>query len=129
MEEDKTMNSLNEVTLLGLVTGELKVIKSNKGTTIVTFQVHTKEEYKTRETQTIHEHNEWHDIKAFGYMAEKCSSAIGNGSRVLVRGHNRRESWKDKENKQHSRTVVLIDDVIVLDAPVSLDNSSTHADV
>lgn len=125
MEGSEVMNSLNEVTLLGLVTNDLKSIKSDKGTQIVTFQIHTKEEYKNRETQEVHEHNEWHDVKAYGYMAEKCSSAIKNGSRVLVRGHNRRESWTDKSEQKKYRTYVLVDDLMVLDQTQVIEKAAT----
>lgn len=122
------MKSLNDVTLLGLVVTDPKFNKKESGTKIISFRVKTQEEYTNRETKKTHEHNEFHDVKAFGFMAEKCEESVRNGARVLVRGHNRRESWKDKEDKQHSRTVVLIDDVIVLDAPVSQENSQPHAD-
>ncbi len=122
------MKSLNDVTLLGLVVTDPKFNQKESGTKIISFRVKTQEEYTNRETKKMHEHNEFHDVKAFGFMAEKCEESVRNGARVLVRGHNRRESWKDKEDKQHSRTVVLIDDVIVLDAPASPENSSTHAE-
>lgn len=118
------MNSLNEVTLLGLVVNDPKGLKTDSGTTIATFQVKTQEQYTNRETQKIHQHNEWHDVKAFGHMAEKCVASIQEGSRVVVRGHNRREKWKDRNEQPHSRTVVLIDDLIVLDV---LDGSLTSA--
>lgn len=109
------MNSLNEVTVLGLVCEEPKVWPTEKGGSVVAFQVKTHEQYTNRETQKTHDHYEWHDVKAFGFMAEKCTGQVKNGARVLVRGRNRREKWKDEKDQPHSRTVIHMDDLIVLD--------------
>lgn len=109
------MNSLNEVTLLGFVCEEPKVWPTEKGGSVVAFQVKTHEQYTNRDTQKTHDHYEWHDVKAFGFMADKCTGRVKNGARVLVRGRNRREKWKDEKDQPHSRTVIHMDDLIVLD--------------
>ncbi len=109
------MNSLNEVTLLGLVSDAPKIKSTDSGLKIATFQIKTTEEYKDKKTDTLKHHHEWHDLKAFGFQADRCADAVKKGERILVRGHNRKEKWKDDKDQPHARTVILIDDLIALD--------------
>lgn len=59
---------------------------------------------------------EWISVEMWEKLAELCNTYLHKGSRVLVTGGLRTDSWVDKETKQtHYRTFVRADSVLFLD--------------
>lgn len=109
--------TINNVELLGWLGGdpELRVIAS--GAAICRFSVATKrfggqDEAGRREIVT-----EWLSVEAWDKLAELCNSYLHKGSRVLVQGALRTDSWTDKAtNQPRFRTFVRAEQVLFLDA-------------
>lgn len=109
--------TINSVELLGWLGADPEMRFTPGGTGVCRFRVATKHlsarnEHGAREYET-----DWITIEAWDRLAERCNNALHKGSRVLVTGSLRTDSWEDRESHQRrSKTYVRAEDVIFLDA-------------
>ena len=96
----------NEVTLIGNLGKdvEFKMVESN-GNSFATakFSMATKEKYKKKSGEEIEE-TEWHNIEAFGKVAE-VAKKFQKGALVKVSGSLKTQSW-DKEGVKQYKTII-----------------------
>lgn len=60
---------------------------------------------------------QWTTVEAWDRLAERCNTYLHKGSRVLISGGLRSDSWADKETGQpRSKTYVRAAEVIFLDS-------------
>jgi len=88
---------MNKVTLTGNVGKELNVRSFENGK-LASFTMVTKETYKNRKNEEV-ESKTWHNLVAFGKVAEVCERLITKGKRVTVEGKLNYRSYKNKEDK------------------------------
>jgi single-strand DNA-binding protein len=62
------------------------------------------------------EATEWFNIVAWGNLAEVCNQYLRKGSRVYIEGRLQTRNWDDDEGHRHSRTEVVANEMIMLDA-------------
>ena len=97
-----------------IVVGRLGSDPEERGSAVTSFSVATSEHY-TDKTGAKQEKTEWHDVVAFGKLAESCAKYLAKGSQVYVEGQIETNDWEDKEgNKRQSkqlkaRTVQFLD--------------------
>lgn len=77
----------------------------NNGEHKVTFSVASNESWKDRATGETKESVEWHNIEAWGKMAEICAKHLTKGRLVYVRGSHHTQSW-ESEGQRHSRNFI-----------------------
>lgn len=97
--------SLNKVILLGRL-GRDPETKALQGGVLCNFSVATSETFKGRDGEK-QEKTEWHNIVAFGKLAEICAQHLQKGSQVLVEGKLQTRSWEDTEGRKHYRTEIV----------------------
>ncbi len=111
------VRSLNRVILVGR-TGkdpEITVIASS-GRQLGKFSLATNEGYFDKNSNGWKElPTEWHNIVAWGPLAQKIEKSVGKGDMVLVEGSIRTRKWKDKNGQDRSTTDIQADNIIVLD--------------
>jgi single-strand DNA-binding protein len=120
--------TINNVELLGWLgtDPELRLIPT--GAPICRFNIATKryggqDEAGRREFVT-----EWISVEAWEKLAELCNSYLHKGSRALVTGALRTETWTDKATNQvRSRTYVRAEQVLFLDAKPGLPGEAIAA--
>ncbi len=102
----------NRVQLVGNLGGapELKVFENNK---LARFSVATSEYKKNKAGETITETN-WHNIVAWGKLAETAEQNFEKGSQVVVDGKLVNRSYTDKEGKKRYVTEVVANDVYLV---------------
>lgn len=109
--------TINNVELLGWLGSdpELRVIPT--GASICRFNVATKR-YGAQDEAGRHEIvTEWLSVEAWGKLAELCNNYLHKGSRVMITGSLRTDSWTDKTtNQPRFRTFVRAEQVLFLDA-------------
>jgi single-strand DNA-binding protein len=73
---------------------------------------------------------QWTTVEAWDRLADRCNTYLHKGSRVLISGALRSDSWTDKESGQpRSKTYVRADDVIFLDSRPEQAAEVSEADV
>jgi len=111
---------LNKVMLIGHLGGDPE-LKDVNGTQLAKFSVATTKKWKDgNETK---EKTEWHNISAWGKLAELCSKYLKKGSKVFIEGElNYSKSEKDGETKYF--TTIKMDSVQFLSSNGEKSESS-----
>lgn len=105
---------MNTVFLLGHLGKGVELKKSQSDTSFCNFSLATSRQYKDNNGNKV-EQTEWHNIVCFGKLAELCGKYIQRGSKVLVEGSIRQESY-DKDGERRYSTKIMAKNVIFLDA-------------
>lgn len=84
------------------------------GSTKATFSLATNTKWKDKNSGADVEKTEWHSIEVWGPLAENCAKYLDKGARVFVQGHNEVQRWTDSNQDEHSRLVVVADEVVFL---------------
>jgi single-strand DNA-binding protein len=105
------MCNLNEVTLIGRLGAQPKVIKGKDKPSFVVCSIATNEYWKhDGKTQSL---TEWHSIEVGEPYADFIAK-LNAGDTVLVKGRLRTRKWEDKEGEKQSAVVVKADNVQLL---------------
>lgn len=104
---------LNRVTLIGNLTRDPVRKTLQSGQTVSEFSIATNyrwEDASKAKKETV----EFHRIVAWGKLAEIIGQYVKKGSKVYVEGRLRNNSWKGKDGKEHDRTEIIADNLIML---------------
>ena len=99
---------LNRVTLIGNLTKDPAKKASPSGQSISEFSLATN--YRTEKKETV----EFHEIVAWGKLADIIGQYVKKGSKVYVEGRLHTNAWKDKSGIAHKKTEVVADNLIML---------------
>lgn len=99
--------SVNKVILVGRLGRDPETKSTPSGTTVAKFSIATDEKFTDREGNR-QERTEWHNIVAFGKLADICGQYLRKGKQVYIEGSIRTDSWEDKESgKKMYRTEII----------------------
>ncbi|MFT6808125.1 MAG: single-strand DNA-binding protein [Saprospiraceae bacterium] len=102
------MNALkNQVTLIGNIGKdvELRTVGDNRSLSTITLA--TNEYYKNNKGELIKE-TQWHNLKAWGKLADTMSNILSKGDEVMIQGKLTYRSFENKEgNKQYVTEIVV----------------------
>ena len=106
---------LNKVMLIGNV-GRAPETRTTDGATPRTrFSLATNRRW-TDDSGERQEQTEWHQVVAFGRLAEIAGELVVKGRLLYVEGRLHTSSWEDPESGQRRiRTEVIADTLLVLD--------------
>jgi len=106
---------LNKVMLIGNVGRPPEMRTSDGGTTLTRISLATNRRW-TDDSGERQEQTEWHQVVAFGRLAEIAGKLVVKGRLMYAEGRLHTSSWEDQESGQrHSRTEVIADTLLVLD--------------
>jgi len=108
------MRSVNKVILVGNLTRDPELKQTTNGQSIVTFGLATNREWVTKSTEKK-SLAEYHNIAAWGRLAEICQNYLKKGKLVYVEGYLKTRSWDSPEGVKIFRTEVVATDMIMLD--------------
>ena len=109
--------SINQVILMGRLTRDPETRVTPTGKNIASFSIAV-------DRFGADDQADFFNITAWEKLADLVSQYLHKGSRVLVQGRLRQESWDDKESGQkRSRVEVTASDVTFLDAPGGANRS------
>ena len=108
------MNSLNKAQIIGNITKDPELRQTQSGQQVCTFSIATNYSWKDSNGNK-QEEAEFHNIVAWGKLAEICSQYLRKGQKVFVEGRLKTQSWEDKESgKKMYRTEIICKDMIML---------------
>lgn len=90
------MRGVNRVILVGNIGRDAELREMSNGSHLSSFSIATSETWKDKNGERA-EHTEWHNVVAFGKLAEVCSKYIKKGMRVYVEGKIHSRKWKDSD--------------------------------
>ena len=95
---------MNKVMLIGHLGGDPE-LKDVNGTQLVKFSVATTKKWKVdNETK---EKTEWHNISAWGTLADLCSKYLKKGSKVFIEGELNYNSTETDGVKKYFTTIKM----------------------
>jgi single-strand DNA-binding protein len=109
------MASINKVILIGRLGKDPEIRSTPNGTTVAKFTLATDERFTDRSGEK-QERTEWHNIVAWGKLAEICGQYLRKGKLIYIDGSLRYDSWDDKETGQKKyRTEIVANNMQMLD--------------
>ena len=111
--------SLNRAMVIGNLGGDPVLKNLPSGQSAVGFSIATDEMFTDKEGQK-QERVEWHQIVAFGKLAETCNQYLKKGRQVFVEGRLRTREFEVKNNGgKRQRTEIVASRVQFLGPPVA----------
>lgn len=129
-------NSLNKAMIIGNLTRDPELKKLPSGQSVTSFGVATNRVY-TDATGAKKEQADFHNIVAWGKLAEICAQYLTKGRKVYVDGRMQTREWEAQDGQKRFRTEIVADTMIILDragaapvggAPMMADEPSAAPD-
>ncbi len=102
--------NFNKAIILGNVTKDIELKTLPSGQSVVNFGVATNRFY-TDKTGQKQQSAEFHNVVAFGKLAEICSRYLNKGKLVLVEGHIQTRSWQAQDGSKRYRTEIIMENM------------------
>ena len=108
------MASLNRALLIGNVGNypEIRTLTTEQGK-VASFRLATTERYKDRNGD-VKENTEWHQIVAWGKMADIVEKFVKKGSQVYAEGKITTRKWTDKDGNDRFTTEIRAEGIQLL---------------
>lgn len=105
---------LNQVNLIGRLTGDPEVNKLSSGQTVATFSLATNKRWKDAKTGEQKKSSQFHKIKAWGKLSEIVATYLKKGDLVYVEGSIEYNQWEDKEGQKKYFTDIIMKNLRML---------------
>jgi single-strand DNA-binding protein len=106
--------SVNKVILLGNVGKDPEIRSTPGGTMVATFGLATSDRAKDAQGNW-QDRTEWHNLVAFGRIAEIIRDYVKKGNKIFIEGSLRTSSWDDKQSGQKRyKTEIIVNDLSLL---------------
>ena len=105
-------HAINSVMLLGYL-GKDPEVKVINDTTMCKMTLATSYRFKNRQGE-YEDRTEWHNIVAWGSLADYCANRLTKGSRAYFKGSLQHRNWDDKDGKKCYMTEVRAMELIPL---------------
>jgi single-strand DNA-binding protein len=105
--------SINKVIIVGNLTRDPEMKYTPNGRAVANFGVATNRRWTSNGEPK--EETEFHNVVAWGKLAEICSQLLKKGRKVYIEGRLRTRSWEDQQGAKHYRTEIVALDMVVLD--------------
>lgn len=102
--------NLNKVFIAGNITKDPDKRSLPSGQPVASFGVATNRFY-TDQTGQKQQDVEFHNVVAFGKLAEIITQYLGKGSLILVEGRLKTRNWQDQAGVKHFRTDIIAESI------------------
>ena len=106
--------NLNRAMIIGNLTRDPESRTTPNGQNVCTFGVATSSQWKDAAGQR-QERVEFHNIVAWGKLADICQQYLGKGRKVYVEGRLQTREWQGQDGQKRNRTEIVADNMIMLD--------------
>ena len=107
---------LNKVMIIGRLTKNPELRSTPSGQNVTSFSLATNRVFKDVQGQK-QERVEFHNIVAWGKLAEICSQYLSKGRRAYVEGRLQTRDWVGQEGVRRYSTEIIAENMIILDSP------------
>lgn len=104
------MADFNQAVILGNLTRDPELRSTTSGQSVASFTVATNRRWTTKDGQQ-QEETEFHNIVAWGKLAEIVSQILYKGRKVLVAGRLRTRQWEGQDGVKRYSTEIVADHV------------------
>ncbi len=109
------MNTLrNTVQLIGHLGQDVNYSNFDSGTTKAAFSLATNDYYKNNKGEKVQD-TQWHNVIAWGKLADNMNSMLSKGAEVVVKGKLTSRSYEDKDGQKRFVTEVVAKEFIAME--------------
>ena len=108
------MYSLNRATVLGNLTRDPELRQTPNGQSVCSFGVATNRAWNGPDGKR-QEQTEFHNVVAWGKLAEICGQYLTKGKKVYVEGRLQTRDWEGQDAVKRYRTEIVAENLIMLD--------------
>ncbi len=117
--------NLNKAMIIGNLTRDPETRTTPSGQTVSNFGVATNRVWTDASGQK-QEAVEYHNIVAWGRLAEICNQYLRKGRKVYIEGHLQTRSWEGQDGIKRYRTEIITENMIMLDTARSANEPSSE---
>ena len=115
VKQPQQMNALrNKVQLIGRLGKDAEMITFDDGKVKARFPVATNESFRNGEGERV-ERTQWHDVVAWGGLAEVAGQYLKKGAEVAVEGRLTYRTYEDGEGHTRYITEVVAGEMLMLE--------------
>ncbi|MFZ1527874.1 MAG: single-stranded DNA-binding protein [Ferruginibacter sp.] len=103
----------NKVQLIGNLGNAPEVRNTESGKKLVRFSVATNESYRNAKGEKVTE-TQWHNIIAWGKLAEIAEKYLAKGAEVAIEGKLTSRTYTDKEGNKKYITEIQANELLML---------------
>ncbi len=108
------MNALkNKVQLIGNLGNDPEIINLEGGTKLAKFSMATSDAYKNAQGEKVEE-TQWHNIVAWGKVAEIAENYLNKGKQVAIAGKLTHRSYETNAGEKRYITEVRCNELLLL---------------
>lgn len=98
--------NLNKVFIIGNLTRDPELKSLPSGQSVASFAIATNRFYTNKENQKQQD-TQFHNIVAFGRLADIASQYLNKGSLVLIEGRIQNRSWEGQDGQKKYRSEIV----------------------
>lgn len=106
--------NLNRAMIIGNLTRDPELRTTPNGQNVSNFSVATSSQWTDSAGQK-QERTEYHNIVAWGKLADICSQYLGKGRKVYLEGRLQTREWEAQDGSKRNRTEIIAENMIMLD--------------
>lgn len=91
---------INKVILVGRIGKDVEIRYSNLGAPVASFSIATTEKWKDKNSNEKKEKTTWHNVTAFGNLAETVALHLHKGNLAYLEGKLDDNQWEDKHHQK-----------------------------
>lgn len=118
--------NLNKAMIIGNLTRDPETRSTTTGKSVASFAIATNETWKDA-TGNKQERVEYHNVVAWGKLAEICQQYLHKGKKIYIEGRLQTREWTGQDGVKRYKTEIVADNMIMLDKMGPRDNASPSA--
>lgn len=119
---------VNKVILIGNVTKDVELKKLESGNSVTAFSVATNRSWKDA-NGAKQESVEFHNIVAWGKLAEICAQYLKKGMKIYVEGRLQTREWETKEGEKRRQTEIVANEMHMVGSKSDKPGVTRHDDM
>jgi len=104
------MRDFNKAIIMGNLTRDPEMRYTPNGQPVCSFGVATNRRWNDAAGETK-ESTEFHDVVAWGKLAEICSQILYKGRKVLIEGRLQTRSWEGQDGVKRNKTEIVAENI------------------
>ncbi len=117
------MSKVNHVVLIGYLGENPKLVGNNAENSVLSVSLATHEHVKNAQGEKVKK-TDWHNLVAFGKVADLINKYIKKGSYVKIDGRLQTRQFLDKNQQSRYVTEIIVEDILFLDRDTTNDGST-----
>jgi single-strand DNA-binding protein len=107
------MFSLNRAQIVGNLTRDPELRSTPNGQSVCSFGVATNRRWKDKDGNN-QDSTEFHDIVAWGKLAEIVSQILHKGNKLYIEGRLQTQRWEGQDGSKRNKTEIIMENFIAL---------------